>query len=302
MTRTLIRPVVQIRNSDTYDSTVAPSLANFETLPENLEVDLNNLRSMLSQLRDIQTGNWYDTLEAPTSFENGAARGVQNNNQDLHDLERKRFLARVLNVDQDIVAGAGAQGVILGASELPADTVAAIGAVITLGTVVAQASSFGVFSASDLVSGPNPLQPKNLVRLLDGSTGEPLSDSSGNEILGLLQSESGVDGHTITAIAGARVQISFVKHNADNDGLELAAAGALNSRPFDYAAIERKALQDVQEESFLNEHIGGSGTVPATAIGQVLFTVDGTAFAAEQPLTSDQGWLVNNQGILLVTG
>lgn len=47
---------------------------------------------------------------------------------------------------------------------------------------------------------------------------------------------------------------------------------------------------------------GGGDLPPATAVGQVLFSVDGSTFTVQQPLTSQQGWLVNNDGILLVSG
>jgi hypothetical protein len=41
---------------------------------------------------------------------------------------------------------------------------------------------------------------------------------------------------------------------------------------------------------------------PATQVGQVLYSVDGLTFTVQQPLTSKQGWLVNNDGELLVCG
>jgi len=49
------------------------------------------------------------------------------------------------------------------------------------------------------------------------------------------------------------------------------------------------------------------GTVPTpTAIGQVLFSVDGLNFSNELPLTgpdnNSAGWIVNDLGILLVVG
>ena len=45
---------------------------------------------------------------------------------------------------------------------------------------------------------------------------------------------------------------------------------------------------------------GGSGLPPATSEGQVLYSEDGATFTAEQPLTSQDGWLVNDQGILII--
>lgn len=75
MARTFIRQDTQIRNSDTYDDTIAPSEANFETNPTNIEADLNSLRSANKNLKG--TTNWYDT---PT-------RDVETLNTDLLDID-----------------------------------------------------------------------------------------------------------------------------------------------------------------------------------------------------------------------
>jgi len=40
----------------------------------------------------------------------------------------------------------------------------------------------------------------------------------------------------------------------------------------------------------------------AAAIGQILISIDGVTFEPRTPLTTDEGWLVNNQGTLLVVG
>lgn len=41
---------------------------------------------------------------------------------------------------------------------------------------------------------------------------------------------------------------------------------------------------------------------PAGDFGQVLISVDGATFEARQPITSEAGWLVNDEGHLLVVG
>src|SRR4030042_4903096 len=96
MARTFIRQDVQGRRSDVYDDTVAPTEANYETNPVSLENDLSNIRSMLHELRDTQDSNWWAALPAPSAFpgEGAAARGVQDVNDDLYDIERKRILRR----------------------------------------------------------------------------------------------------------------------------------------------------------------------------------------------------------------
>ena len=316
MARTFIRQDTQIQSSDVFDDTIAPSLANFETNPLNIEVDLNNVRSMLSHLLDVQVGNWYDVISTPSTLETGAQRGVSDLNNALHLVEKKRILRDVcslvditvpasvtatstivtdvqanytdaqtftltdatgqsitfefdtvpngvgggntaVDISADttadnvrdriitaingvagtllITAGNGGAGtvsltqdvggssgntsigttggppgtfnaftggtgdvVILGTGELPSQTTAAVGAVTTLGTVVAtHTGTFGSVSL-DEVSGPNAVQPKNLMQIVDGNTRDPILSSS-RVVYGLLQGESGVtDGATIT--------------------------------------------------------------------------------------------------------
>ena len=136
MTRTFIRQDTQIYSSDVYDDTVAPSLANFETNPLEIETDLNNIRSYLSLLLDGQAGNWYDALVVPSALEAGASRGVNDLNTALHAVEKTRVLRDGHSV-VDVTVGAGNNFVILGTGELPSQTLAAVGAVTSLGTVVA---------------------------------------------------------------------------------------------------------------------------------------------------------------------
>lgn len=44
------------------------------------------------------------------------------------------------------------------------------------------------------------------------------------------------------------------------------------------------------------------GSAPATQVGQVLSSCDGLTFAPELPVTNDFGWMVNDEGILIVNG
>jgi len=45
--------------------------------------------------------------------------------------------------------------------------------------------------------------------------------------------------------------------------------------------------------------IGSSGYT-ADNVGQVLYSADGVNFAAEDPITSEEGWLVNLDGLLII--
>jgi hypothetical protein len=256
MARTFIRQDTQIRNSDVYDDTIAPTLADYETNPTHIEDDLNNQRSMLSYLKDIQAGNWYDTLVVPSTLETGAARGIDNLNSALHLVEKKRVLRCVWNLHS--IAGGAGQHVVLAGGELPANTTLAIGAVTTLGTVVATATTFTTASAADVVAGTTAIAPKNLVQIVDATTRDPVLDA-GDQIYGLLQSESAVDGSTATATTPNRLQISFVKISGGTS-LVLATAGAMNGVNFDFCGVERVRLEDLNEADFLG---GANVDVPA---------------------------------------
>lgn len=48
--------------------------------------------------------------------------------------------------------------------------------------------------------------------------------------------------------------------------------------------------------------IAAAAFPPANDIGQVLLSVDGATFEVRLPITSEAGWLVNDDGHLLVVG
>lgn len=273
MTSSSLRQDRQVRNSSTYlDNLVAG--ATLESGATFAEDDNNALRSMALQHKNVQSGgNWYDALLTPSNFEGGAARGIDNIGQDLHELERKRLLRRISQIGMNVAGGAG-QAVTLGLSEIPGNTTIAIGVVNTLGTVVATAGTFGT-AGLDEVAGANALQPKNLVRMIDSTTRDPITDVSDREVYGLLQSESAIDGSTASGTTPNRLQISFVVHNGTGDDLELAAAGTLTGVSFDYANVERSALDDVPEEAFLGGSFVDAGASNATR--ESGYTNQGTA-------------------------
>jgi hypothetical protein len=274
MARTFIRQDTQIRNSDVYDDTVAPTLANFETNPSEIETDLNNMRSMLSHLLDVQAGNWYDVINTPSALESGTQRGVSDLNTDLHAVEKKRILREVHSL-VDVTVTASQNWEILGAGELPAQTTAAVGAVTTLGTVVAaHGGTFGTHSLTE-VAGATAINPLNLMVIVDGATRDPIL-SSGRQIYGLLHGESGVtDGATITDTTTTRVQISFVRVNATGDDLEACPVADIATKTVNYCTRERVRLEDLNEYDFL---AGAIVDVPAgsTVTRQVAYDNQGT--------------------------
>jgi len=299
MARTFLRQLTQIAQSDTYDDTVVPSLANYETNPSEIEADLNSLRSRANDIihRDGASfpGNWYDLIATPSTFENGTARGVDPLNQDLHDLERKRILDRVSQIGLDVVIGTpGDQYVILPLADLPGNTTIAVGAVTTLGTVAAFEASFGTATLTE-VAGPNAIRPLNLCMLWYASgadIGDPVVDASGEQIYGLLQSENASDGFTATGTTPNRLQLSFVTLNGTGDDLILAGSGEMDGVTFDYAVVERFAFQDLPEYAFLGTSFVDSGVANATR--QAAYDNQGTT---DVEVTTNSTLDLNSAGI-----
>ena len=268
MARTFIRQETQIYSSDTYDDTITPSLANYETNPTHIETDLNALRSAIQNFLNrngvsFPSGNWYDDLTAPTALETGTQRGIDAVNAGLHAVEKKRVLRDVTNVGTDVTVGGSDNWVVLALAELPSQTTAAVGAVTTLGTVAAQHG--GTFGTHDLaeVAGGHALNPKNLVTVTDGN-GDPIL-SSGRRVWGLFQTENGTDGHTMTGTTPNRAQISFVRSNAAFDDLEACPAVDIQGQTINYTTRERVRLEDLNEYDFLRGAVvdvgAGSGTI-----------------------------------------
>jgi len=49
--------------------------------------------------------------------------------------------------------------------------------------------------------------------------------------------------------------------------------------------------------------LASGGSLPsASQVGEVLYSKDGSTFTVELPVTSDYGWLVNNDGIHIIVG
>jgi len=171
--------------------------------------------------------------------------------------------------------GAGTGGgsttdfIVLANSQLPSTTTAAIGSVTTLGLVVATAGSFGTAGSLDEVTGANALQPKNLWILVDSATGDPLTRTGGvaddTQVYGLAQSQSAIDGSTITGGSGNGLQISLVVRDGAGADLELITAGDVpSSVTIDYAYVRRDAFEDCPEEAWLGGGFVDSGVSTAT--------------------------------------
>jgi hypothetical protein len=268
----LLDQETQIRRSypvSLYGDAVAPSEANFETNPTSLLDDLNNIRSQLHNLLKNQAGNWWDDLNVPSALDTGAQRGVNDLNTDLHALERKRVLVKAISL-ADVTVTASQNWEVLAAGELPPNTTAAVGAVTTAGTVVVTHGGTFDTHSLDEIAGATAISPKNLVEVVDGSTRDPILDSSGRRIWGLIQGESGlIDGDTITDTTDNRVQVSFVVVTSTGDDLEACAVGDIQGKTVNLAFTERKALEDLNEVDFLRGAILDvpSGTTVTRQVG-----------------------------------
>jgi hypothetical protein len=244
----------------------------------NLEGDLNNIRSMINYLGNVQTGSWYDVIATPSTLETGSVRGVDDLNDALHVVEKKRVIRDVHNLI-DVTVGGSDNWVILGAGELPAQTDAAVGAVTTLGTVCAFNASFGT-NTLDEVAGSSAVSPKNLCVVVDGATRDTIL-SSERVIYGLFQTETVTDGHTITDTTTTRAQLSFVRINATGDDLEACPAGDIQGKDINYSSRERVRLEDLNEMDFLRGAIvdvsaGGTTDRDAAYVAQGATAVDVT--------------------------
>jgi hypothetical protein len=158
------------------------------------------------------------------------------------------------------------------AAQLPTQTTAAIGSVTTLGTVGAEATTFGT-AGLDEVSGSTAVSPKNLCPIVDIDTRDPILNTDGKRVYALFQTESSTDGSTLSGTTPNRAQVSFVVLNDDGDDLELVSFNTSNG--FNYASIERVRFEDLNEQDFLK---GATVDVPesATVSRQISYDNQGT--------------------------
>jgi len=164
MSRTFIRQDTQIRKSDLFTDNILPGQTTLETNSTNIEDDLNSLRSRVHDLLNVQTSNWYATLNTPPAFEFGAPRGVNNLNTDLHDLERKRVLVEVF-VPNDVPIGTQAAGTLTLASPFTF----ADGETVTVGAQTYTLKSPFVNAANNIdASGTGAATLDNLRRAING--------------------------------------------------------------------------------------------------------------------------------------
>ena len=106
--------------------------------------------------------------------------------------------------------------------------------------------------------------------------------------------ESIVDSETFTVVES-------IPNSVDGyaDMYHPSGASRVGFDPRNTSSITSNNLQDALEE--LDAAVAdGYVNVAAECVGQVFFSVDGLTFQPALPITSSQGWLVNDQGLLIV--
>lgn len=260
MARSLFDQETQVHASRTYTDTTAPSLANFETNPTELQTDLNNLRSLALYYKNRQaSGNWYDVLATPSTFtgEGEGPRGIDDLNQDLHDIERKRILRRHGVVGADIVvpSGVAATGILtLTGNALDTETVT-----IDTKTYTFQATLTDV-DGNVLIGATASDSIDNLIAAITLGAGS-----------GTLYAASTTLHPTVTAAAGAGDTMDATAKTQGTAGNTIATTETLTNGSWGAATLSGGAGDMV---------ILGSGELPANttaAIGSV--TTLGTVVA-----------------------
>lgn len=250
MPRTFLRQSTQIRNSDTYDDTLAAGVT-LETAATHIEDDLNGLRSQVNRIIDDSlVGNWYDAIPTVTSLGASKTRSLLDLNTDLDALEEKRLLFRT-QVLTDITVPAAQNFVILSVAGTEAPTLAAaVGTTTQSGAVVAFSAGFGAH-ALDEVLGVNAINPHNLCLVRDATTSEVITSSNGKTIYALLQSEIATNPHVINDI-NQRVQLSFVEENATGDDLVAVAVADIQGLTINYSYVQRLDLSSLPTDAYLS--------------------------------------------------
>lgn len=191
------------------------------------------------------------------------------------------------------------------AAELPTFKNKAI-ATTVLGLVsAAHGGTFGTTHGLGELAGDTTINPRNLCQVIDSATGDPILDSNGKTIWGLLQNEgAATDNTNFTDTTPERAQVSFVVTNATHDDLVAVLASDIEDKVVNLSYVRRKPLssrvpQDWMHRSTfvdiptgsanvtLDNAIDNQGATPATQITDIHVRIaDDSSWSFE---TSDGG-------------
>lgn len=246
----------QIHPPDLYDDTLsAAAVAASEGTAQDLATHAFAILSQLKRiLRGDGPGNWFDdpAVLGPVSTDASLAALAARAR-----LEDKNILTYRLQLT-DLAVPSGQNWVAFTAGgTLPAANIAIADS--SQGAVVSQlATAVGVHSL-EINAGLNALQPKNLVRVYDGTTGEVLQ-SEGRVVSALLQvGDNATDGNPFGTSGDDQAQLSFVRPNAAYTTFEAVPAADIENTVVVYGYTIRDDLQDTPEESFRADTLAGGG-------------------------------------------
>lgn len=282
---TQIRQNTQVYNSNAYDDTIAPAAAMEPAVStSNLQVDLDNIRSILLDLQSAQAGgtNWYDGTPAYSTPNNRPMFGSSSLNTDLTDLEDKPMAFHLASIAAtDLTVAPTDNGVTPTNTEIPAapfDDGASGTSTANEGNVCASGATIGTYTAALTVAGTASTLPLNQVLIRNGATLEPIIDAiTGNEILGLLQTDAAINTQfTIDqTIATQRVQISFVSD--DGTGTLVLAAIPTGVTSINYFPTYRIFFDNIPEDAYLNGQINEVNAVADVTLSNAYANQSGNA-------------------------
>lgn len=291
-----IRQSTQIRNSDTYNDTIAPSVANYETNPTNIEEDLNNLRSAVNNIINALNGNWTDN-----PFAGGGGAGGTNDLPVSGDPTVLTSLNSIpiacfADVLTNVTVGTGDNYVVL--SVAGGETPTQVGSLSndTEGVIVAESALSGApWEVNELTerAGSSAISPNNLVTIRDATTLQPIQ-SGGRDVFALIQVENGfTNGTAFTDVSPPpqRVKLSFVRINAAGDDLEAVPVADIENLDINYnypfvtyfknidpscftgsrSFVDQAASVDV---TLQNAYVGGNTIATSVGEGNVTITGD----------------------------
>lgn len=247
----------------------------------HLADEIDSIVSMLKNI--IGESKWYDAPDK--TIATLAAQAT---------LEAKLILKRK-QIITDIAVPATQNFVALGSGEYPSE-VKAIGGTVK-GAVTAQlAGAIGSHSLTE-IAGFNPLNPKNLLAVVDAVSGDPIM-SSARRVWGLLQvGSAATDGTAFAASGNEQPQISFVRADSAYADLEACPVADIESKSIIYSYVFRDDLQSMPEQAFLPETLfadpgaGAVGLNDAYDAGSVI-DVDDTN--VDWRLTDDKEFIVSD--------
>jgi hypothetical protein len=244
-----IRQGTQVYNSNVYDDTIVPAAAMEPAVSaSNLEVDANNIRSMINEIVSSQGGNWYDAL---------AGRDLNTTSADLLSLEERPVTCNASVLTQFAVPNAQ-NWVILDVSLSQAPSLGGSQSNAVQGVIVATSSLSGAgFDVHELTerssSGDgSPISPLNL-SVVVGTDGQPVQTTTGEDVLALVQVESTFtpDGGAFNDVsAGNRVKLSFVITNAGRTDLIACPVADIENVTISYNYLFNQLLENLDPSCF----------------------------------------------------